>query len=398
MSSQPQSRTPESVPTKAAEALEWKRDTSDVVRVRIEKDVVPGGLSLAMAPVFVNWQSTSASFGPDDHYILRNVNVSNNPVGGILLLAGLKVFADSVESVEFVTVTWKVARRETPIGHAMLRFIFKEDRRPIILNREGEPFANDATVEDIVLSWEAWRPPRATFDPLKGLDPTTYALTPRCMVGPVRCLTDSILGRPWTCYPLKFPEVENAYNELLFVSLGLADAVARQTVAHILGRPIDKGRVFEDYPETELKEWECLADHCLAAKVPEHPILDILQGKTEYQLLKRCCVTMALASLDWANDRIHRRGGMESKRLQWAPETMPSLVADLALGERGTILMRIPAAVYWMIHNHSALAGKAPEMLDEVGLLQHTLGRIKKTRYDTRANTPYGNIADHMIF
>ena len=91
------STEPKSVLTKAAEALEWKRDTSEIIRVRIERDVVPGGLSLAMAPVFVNWQSASAGFGPDDYYILRNVNVANNPMGGTLLLAGLQVFAQSYE-------------------------------------------------------------------------------------------------------------------------------------------------------------------------------------------------------------------------------------------------------------------------------------------------------------
>ncbi len=397
MSTQPQPREPNSVPTKAAEALEWKRDTSDVIRVRIDKDVVPGGLSLAMAPVFVNWQSTSASFGPDDYYILRNVNVANNPVGGIVMLAGLKVFADSVERAELVTVIWKVARRETPVGHAMLRFIFKEDRRPIILNRDGEPFANDAGVEDIVLSWEAWRPPKEVFDPVKGLDPTKYALTPRCMLGNVRCLLDSILDRPWVCYPLKFPEVENAYNELLFVSLGLADAVARQTVATLLDRHIEQDQFFEDYPAPEVNEWSQLAEDCRAANVPENPILNILQGKTEYQLLTRCCVTMALASLDWANHRIHRRAGLEAKRLQLAPQSMPSFVADLASGERGTMLMRIPAAMYWLVHNHSALAGKAHEILDEAGMLEHKRGRVVKTRYDNVKKSPYGDIADHII-
>jgi hypothetical protein len=393
----PKTSRSETVPTKAAEALEWKRDKSDVIRVRIEKDVVPGGLSLAMAPVFVNWQSASPQFGPDDYYILRNVNVANNPVGGIIMLAGLKVFADSVERAEFVTVTWKVARRETPIGHAMIRFIFREDRRPVILNREGEPFANDAGVEDIVLSWEAWRPPRVKFDPIKGLNPTAYALTPRCMLGNVRCLLDSVLKRPWVCYPLKFPEVENAHNELLYVTLALADAVARQTVASILDRRIERGKFFEDYPEPEANEWEQLADHCRAAKVPENPIRRVLEGKTEYQLLKRCCVTMALSSVDWANHRIHRRAGTEGKRLQLAPEAMPALLADLAMGERGTMLTRIPAAIYWLMNNRSALAGKSHEILDQAGLLERKFGRIQKTRYDNRRVTPYGAIADHII-
>jgi hypothetical protein len=392
------SSQPKSVLTKAAEALEWKRDASEIIRVRIERDVVPGGLSLAMAPVFVNWQSAAASFGPDDYYILRNVNVANNPVGGIAHLAGLKVFADSVESAEFVTVTWKVAGKKTSFGHGMLRFIFREERRPVILDREGNPFANDAIVEDILLSWEAWRPPKAHFDPLKGLDPTTYALTPRCMLGHVRCLLDSILDRPWTCYPLKLPEVEHAYDELLFVSLALADSVARQTVANILERRIEKGRLPEDYPAPELNEWESLADHHKTAKVPENPILDILQGKVEYQLLERSCVTMALASVDWANHRIHKRAGTEAKRIQLCPESMPSLLADLALGERGTTLLRIPAALYWLMHNQAVLAGKAPDILNDAGLLQHKMGRVRKTSYDNRGQTPYGNIADHMIY
>jgi hypothetical protein len=353
-----------------------------------------------MAPVFVNWQSAAGGFGPDDFYILRNVNIVNNPVGGIVVLGGLKVFADSVETAEFVTVTWKAAGRDTDFGHGMLRFIFRKDRRPIIIDREGNPFANDAAVEDIVVSWEAWRPPKEHFDPLRGLDPTTYALTPRCMLGTVRCLTDTILDRPWTCYPLKFPEVEHAYDELLFVSLALADSVARQTVANLLDRRIDKDRLPDDYPEPDLNEWEYMADHCRTCSVPENPILDILQGKLEYQLLERSCVTMALASVDWASHRIHQRAGLvEAKRLELAPTSMPSFLADMAVGERIKMLLRIPAALYWLVRNHSALAGKAPDILNDAGLLQHTrFGRVKKMRYGNRRKSAYGELLDHVIY
>ena len=155
-----------------------------------------------MAPVLVNWPSLSPAFGPRDYYILHNVNIANNPVGGYAILGTVKVFADSVESAELVTVISKVAGRETPAGHAMLRFIFRDDRRPVVLGPEGAPLGHNASVEDLVLSWEAWRPPEAPFDPLKGLDPRTYALTPRCLLGSVRCVTDSLLDRPWHCYPL----------------------------------------------------------------------------------------------------------------------------------------------------------------------------------------------------
>src|SRR5262245_32864204 len=222
----------------AAEVLDWSRENSPWIRVRIARDTVPGGLSLAMAPMFVKWSQSSVGYGPEDFYILRNVNVVNNPAGGVLVLGSLKVFAASVDHVEFVAVTTKVKEHDTPFGHAMLRFVFREDRKPLILDRDGEPLANDPEVSDLVLSWEAWRPPQEKFDPVKGLNPSKYALTPRCMVGAVRYLADSTLGRPWHCYTIKLPDVEHAYDEMMYSSLAFADAVARQTVSDLLEQRI----------------------------------------------------------------------------------------------------------------------------------------------------------------
>jgi hypothetical protein len=51
-----------------------------------------------------------------------------------------------------------------------------------------------------------------------------------------------------------------------------------------------------------------------------------------------------------------------------------------------------------MMHNQSALAGRSHEILDAAGLLDRRLGRIKKTRYDNRRVTPYGDIADHIVY
>lgn len=386
----------------AAEVLDWERAESPLIRVRIPHDTVPGGLALAMAPMFVKWQSSSPGFGPDDHYIVQNVNIVNNPVGGVLLLATLKVFAASVESVEFVAVTTKVKRRDTPFGHAMLRFIFREDRRPIILDREGYPLANDSRVSDLVLSWEAWRPPEASFDPVKGLDPSTYALTPRCLVGAVRCLNDSILDRPWHCYTLKLPEVEHAHDEMLYSCFALADAVARQTVAHMVDRRILRGqKMYSDYADAMDSEWDALGDYYKSAGLPEEPIRDVLEGKIRYQLLERSCITMALLSVDWANHRIHRRAGLpEPKRIEVAPESIPSFLAELVSGERAPLLLRVPAALHWIIHNQSAVAvKKAPGMLDDAGLLERNrLGRPRRTVYDTRRKTPYGSLSQHIIY
>jgi len=383
-----------------ADILAWRRFEAPVIRVRTARDALPSGLAMAMAPLLVNWTSSSAGFGPDDYYILNNVNLANNPVGGITLLGGLKVFADSVESVEFVMVISKVARVETQAGHGMLRFNFRKDRRPIILDKGGEPLANDSAVEDIVVSWEAWRPPTASFDALAGLDPKTYALSPRCFVGSVRCLTDAVLDRPWTCYPLRLPDVDNSLNELLYVSLALADAVARQTIMNILDQRIEKTKDMpDDYQDADLSEWEQVAEYYRNTEVPEGPIRDILDGKIRYHLLERSCITMALSSVDWANRRIHERAGLgEPKPLRVAPLAMPSFMSKLASGKRTAVLLRVPAALHWVLTNQTVIPAKAYELLDEVGLLQRENGRIKKVHYDNRRHTPYGEVAEHLIY
>ena len=384
----------------AADILKWQRAYSPVLRVRTEQDAIPNGLSAAMAPLFVNWLASSADFGSEHYYLVRNVNILNNPVEGITLLGTVKVWAESVESVEFVMVISKVAGRETPGGHAMLRFNFREDRRPIVLGADGQPFTNDSVLADIVLSWEAWRPPLASFDPVAGLDPSTYALTPRCLSGPVRCLADAVLDRPWHCYPLKLPDVENAENELLYVSLALADAVARQTALSIVHEHVEAGRKLpEDYPAAELKDWETLAEESRKAEIPENPIDSILSGKIRYQLLERSCITMALQSVDWANQRICERVGLgEPRRIRISPKTMPAFLSALAVGNRTMALLRMPAALQWLMSNHTVIPSHAPNLLDEAGLLRRENGQISKRHYDNRRQTPYGSISEHLIY
>lgn len=390
----------ERIPFTAADILHWRHEYSPVTLARTREDALPSGLAVAMAPMFVAWGSSSGGFGPDDYYIVRNVNVLNNPVRGVTLLGTVKVWADSVESVEFVMVISKVAGRESPGGHAMLRFRFREDRRPVTLGRDGKPFTNNSVIDDLVLSWEAWRPPLDSFDPVAGLDPSTYALTPRCLAGSVRCLADAVLDRPWHCYPLNLPDVEHAKNELMYVSFVLADAVARQTALGLFEEHLERGRNMpEGYPEAELDEWETLAEETKKAKVPENPIDDILNGKIRYQLLERSCITMALQSVDWANHRIHERAGLgDPRRIRISPETMPAFLSALATGKRTAALLRVPAALHWLMNNHTVIPSHAPKLLEEAGLLQRENGRIVEHHYDNRAHTPYGSISEHLIY
>jgi len=384
----------------AMEILQWSRLETPMVRVEIAKDALPGGLAMAMAPVMVGWSSSSLGFGRDDYYLVHNVNVSSNPVEGTTMLATVRVPAVGIESVEFVTVMSKIGKVETEAGHALLRFVFREDRRPVILGNNGRPIANNAILQDLLVSWEAWRPPRMGFDPVAGLDPETYALTPRCFNGPVRCLGDAILDRPWICYPLKLPEVPNAGDEMLYVSLLLGDVVARQTIIGLADEWIEKGRNLPgDYPDPEVREWEGVKEALASEKIPENPMKEILDGNIRYHLLLRSCITMALTSIDLANTRISRRGGLpDPPRIRLAPGSLPPFLDDLAHGKRSSALVRLPGILYWLMRHQTVIPGKAHKLLEEAGLLQIENGEMSKKRYGNSPETAYGRIDDNLIY
>ena len=263
----------------ASEVLEWSRTDTPMVRVETARDELPGGLAMAMAPLMVHWNASSLGFGANDYYLVHNVNVFSNPIEGTTTLATVRVPAAGVESIEFVMVLSKVAKTQTEFGHAQLRFIFEAKKRPVILSIEGKPIPHRAEMKDLVLSWEAWRSPGASFDPVAGLDPQRYALSLRCFNGSVRYMSDSLFERPWTCYPIQLPDLPNAANEFLYVGLLLGDAVARQTIFGLLDRQIEAGRNMpEDYSEPEASEWAEVKDAIKRENLPDDSIRDMLSG------------------------------------------------------------------------------------------------------------------------
>ena len=385
-----------------AHLFQFKRAETPLVRVNTAEDALPGGLSMAMAPWLVDWDASSIGFGKDDFYLVHNVNVSSNPIEGTTVLATLRVPAAGIESAEFVMVVSKLGRFKTKMGHAMLRFIFKPDARPVILDRHGEAITQHAMVKDLVLSWEAWRPPMAHFDPVAGLDPKTYTLTARCFSGSVRCLTDSILDRPWVIYPLQVPDVPNALDEMFYIALLLGDALGRQTIEQLLDVRVNGSRTAEKLTEVEVEEMEDAeqkAEEAEEEELPDNPIQEILSGNVSYHLVLRSCVTMALATLDWANVRIHRRGDLpDPPRIRSAPKSLPAALDELAHGNMKSALIRMPGALYWLTKNGSAVPGDAHKVLEEAGLLKKEEGKLVRKDYENRHESPYGCTDDNLIY
>jgi hypothetical protein len=70
---------------------------------------------------------------------------------------------------------------------------------------------------------------------------------------------------------------------------------------------------------------------------------------------------------------------------------------ELAHGHRRAALLRVPAALHWLIHHQTVVPGKSEDLLDEVGLLERDKGKIAMRHYDNRTESPYGKPKDHLI-
>jgi hypothetical protein len=189
-------------------------------------------------------------------------------------------------------------------------------------------------------------------------------------------------------------------EELLYVSLLLGDAVARHTIGGLLQRRITRPTdAPADYEDPEAEDWEAVMHTLRDQDRPEDPIQDILGGSISYQLLLRSCVTMALMSIDWTLVRAYRRAGRsDPPRIRVAPDSVPAMLDELAHGHRRAALVRVPAALRWLMDHQAVVPGRSQELLDEVGLLERDKGRVAMRHYDNRTESPYGKPKDHLIY
>lgn len=372
------------------------------VRVNVSTDMFPSGLAVAMAPAIVDWRRSSIGSSPEDHFVVRNVNFGGNPAGGHTTLATVKIPCTGVVAAEYVDVCGRILGRDAVAEHGQIRLIFAENRRPIVLDRHGKPYANNPYLDDLVFSYEAWRPPATSFDARLGLDPSTYALTLRCYSGAQRFLEDSLRNKTWTCYPLRLPDVPGALDDLLHTCLTFGDGLARSTIRFMLNHP---GHHFAempvDYAEPSLEVIKQLRAELAADDVPENSITEITGGEISYQLLLRSCITMALTTIDASNGRIHERlpDLGERPQLKIGPGNLPSWVADIAHSDKLHVLLRIPSVIYWVAKHQDVLPATASLNLDRADLLQRDQDdRPLKRQYSLHAETPYGRLQDSLMY
>ncbi|MFQ5600229.1 MAG: hypothetical protein ACE5G2_06710 [Candidatus Krumholzibacteriia bacterium] len=383
--------------------LAWSQNRPHPVRLWTSRDALPGGLAATMVPVLLDWKASDLSEN-GGHYIVRTLNHGGNPIAGTTVLCPARIPAHGVKKAEFVMVPLGFPVKPSLASHAMLRLIFDEEEPVEVRSGAGVETGGDATVPDLIFSWEAWRPPGVAFNMLKGLDPTTFDLTLRIYSGAQRFLEDALSKRDWYSYPLKLPGGRAGLTELLRVGLALGDGVARRSLDRLLSEAerhwLGHAPPAATVGERHLGQWEKLREALVANHVPEDPLVS-RQHETSYQTLQRSCITMALHTIDVTVERLRARGLVDSRhkkpRLKLGPKKLAPWMEELAHADLLGIFLRAPFALWWMVRHQDMLPHKAPHRLEEAGLLERRGGQVVMRHYSLDGQTPYGQLKDHLI-
>jgi len=172
--------------------------------------------------------------------------------------------------------------------HAQLRFVFKAEKRPVLLSLADSAAGSAASIPDLVLSWETWQESRVRYSGFKGLDAASYRLSMRAFAGPQRFLEDTLHGRDWFSYRVRMPGGQQGSAELLKVVLALGDGVANDTVSALLDRSEEETLKHAPVEETiapSASEIQKLREHFLHSREIKDPNMALSHEQGGYQTL-----------------------------------------------------------------------------------------------------------------
>jgi hypothetical protein len=379
----------------ARDVIDYVEMSATTYRARTARDVLPGGLSAAMAPVFVVWSRSSFSTG--ESITIRNLNHGGNPVSGVTVLRTAVLRPERVVRAEYIKVP---LGGPSAIAHGQLRFVF-EPGGIELLGVDATAVGEADSVTDIVLSWEAWRPPGTDYDMLKGMDPTVYQLTMRAYSGVQRFVEDALQGRDWTVYTLALPGESQGAIELLKVSLAMGDGAGRYVTSEFLERAEDAW--VADGPRQgsdgdAAASWREIQGKLAGAQDLGDERID-MAGRTGYQTALRSCATMALYEVSVATGRLLEQGyTREGLRPLKTPgiDEIPEWIAQLSKANVAGLFLRGPKMIAFVHKNPSAIPGDIPKLLDEAGLLVRKGGRPVRREFKISGETPWGP-ADQVL-
>lgn len=380
--------------------IEWlNRDTPSVI-VSTPEERWANGLAACMTPFMVDWANSKATESDDGYVLVQNVQVGGNPIVGVSRHATVRIPARGIERVEFVIVRYHLSGVGKSSGHIQLRFVFKEDRRPELLTPDGELDPMQPYLDDLLISWEAWRPTNTPWKFVEGMEPDSYTLTPKMYAGSQRFLNDSLRGAVWDCYPIQLPDIEEAADMVFYCGLVMGDVLSRRLVPEMLKK--DLSMISEvplasrlTGPEVERAkarlDWDVIPDHMFKDVVEDDDL--------SYHSIERSCISVALFNIELAMQRLYEKYDLgERKSIACAPDKLPKWFDDLMEGRTWAATVDAAPALYWLMKNSSVLPYEAYLPLKEADMIQtDSKGKMIMYRYGHEIGTPYGKLSRNLM-
>lgn len=379
--------------------LSWIQDDTQILRLRSDRDVIPGGYMAAAIPALVDWRA-SDPHGDPPSIVLRHVSYGGNPFEKSTVLHSVRVRLDGLENVEFTLVPFGEGGRLGPLQHVQLRFIFASGKEPELVDLAGTETGADPRIPDLVLGWVSWRRPDIGWELRKGMDDNAqvYWLSLRAFAGSQIFLEDTLKGRDWFSYPLRLPGGMDGLVELFKSTVTLGDGVARDTLARMLAggeaawlRHTPPGNDAEQNIQSQWNELlECIRTHDPQALAP----VSLPPDQDTYQPLVRSCATLARHTVLLTVRRLIANGQSEGVILEKLPEpflgTTEVWMQELAHTDLRGLFLRAPLAMRYVMRHHESVPPDIPAELDAAGLLQLHDGKRHRIHYSHKGTTPYG--------
>ena len=378
----------------------WMESETPVSIVQTPEDRMPNGLARSMAPFLVDWNDSDIETQGKGYFVVRNVLVEGNPILGIGKHASVRIPVAGVERVELVIVRYNLDGLAKFFGHVQLRFIFKENQRPVALDSEGNPDAEQPYLDDLMLSWEAWRAPLTTFSAIQGMKTKGgYALTARLYADGQRFLNDSLRGAVWDCYPLDLPGGEETASMVLVTGLVMGDAVGRRVMMEMEEqvRARNSNTSTPAWDEEVLRKARGRFDW---DEMPDSTLKEVMK-KTDlsYNTFKQSCISVTIMQINTALERLYAEKKLKKPiPLKVEPAKIPDWFDHMLEGNKWKIATGAPGALFWIMHNSELLPYKAYLPLKKAGLLKlDKKGQPIIDRYGHKGTSPYGTLHRNLM-
>ncbi len=382
-----------------SQILSWVEDETQIMRLRTDRDVIPGGYMAAAIPMLVDWPASKLQ-GEQASLVLRHVNYGGNPFEKSTILHSVRVSLGGLESAELTLVPFGEGGRLGPLQHVQLRFIFEPGKEPELLDLAGAETGTNPRIPDLVFSWVSWSRPDVSWTFRKGMDDDEqiYWLSLRAFVGSQKFLEDVLEGRDWYCYPLRLPGGKEGLYELFMSTVTLGDGVARDTLARMLvgGEEawLKNTPPGNDTEQDISGQWKELLKRIQASDPQALAQVLLPPEQDTYHPLVRSCATLARHTVLLTVKRLIANGQDEGVVLDKLPEpflgTTEFWMKEFAHASLRRLFLCAPLAIRYVMRHHETVPLDIPAELDAAGLLQRRNGKRYRIHYSQKGKSPYG--------